>query len=68
MMTVPSVSTSGITADRWNVVITRGSGRVVTVEVGGRIAAEAIAAEMRGALADAFHAGVAEATTHKEES
>lgn len=62
-MTVPTVSTSSITGDRWNVVITRSGGRVVTAEVGSRIVAEAIAAEVRGALADAYHAGRNEAST-----
>ena len=58
--TVPTVSTTSITADAWAVVITRSGGRVVTVEVGSRITAEAMAAEVRGALADAFHAGYGE--------
>ena len=59
--TVPSVSVSSITADRWNVVMTRGSFGPVSFEAGSRIHAEAVAAELRGALADAFHAGRAEA-------
>lgn len=56
-MSVPSVSTTGITGDRWAVVITRNRG-FETFEVGARTEAERLAAEIRGALADAYHTGV----------
>lgn len=60
-MSVPSVSVSSITGTRWNVVITRANSGT-SFEAGSRAAAEAAAAEIRGAIADAFHAGAAQAT------